>query len=57
MPPATLPTTTGPALTSPRVEVPVDRLPDASEIRQAQYTRAGSSVGLTTAQLAIMDSK
>jgi hypothetical protein len=57
LPPATLPPATGPALSSPRVQAPVDQLPDVSELRRAQYTRAGSSVGLTTAQLAIMDAK
>jgi hypothetical protein len=57
LPPGTLPTTTGPAPGSPRAEEAIDRLPDPSDIRQAQYSRAGSSVGLTTGQLAILDGK
>ena len=56
--PTMLPSTTGVALPPPRAEAPAtDRLPEVPDIRQAQYTRTGSSSGLTTAQLAIPELK
>jgi hypothetical protein len=56
--PTMLPSTTGVALPPPRAEAPAtDRLPEVPDIRQVQYTRTGSSSGLTTAQLAIPELK